>query len=134
MRLVSENIGGNTHDAVRYVNKRGLADYVIHFCTVGYSTIVVYRLPARHPMVLEAQADAKRAREWTAEYNRTGVRPPDDWVKPTVLAADPGLADRGYTQAELDRMHGKYNPDNDGPESTMSGGGNASNPPRRGGL
>lgn len=47
MKLISENVGGNTHDAVRWVNRGKLADMVlqIHTLDSGTNSIVVLKVP-----------------------------------------------------------------------------------------
>lgn len=54
-QLVTENIPGNLHAAASYINKFGLADYVIALDYSGRATIAVYRVPAKL---------APRLREW----------------------------------------------------------------------
>lgn len=45
MKLVSENVGGNIHSAVDYVNKAKLAENVILMdCVGGMNTIIVFRV------------------------------------------------------------------------------------------
>jgi hypothetical protein len=47
MKLVSENVGGNTHEVVRYINKGQLAEFVVQINTAssGMNSIVVLRVP-----------------------------------------------------------------------------------------
>lgn len=44
--LVSENMGGNWHQARAYINKHSLAPYVLQFSElVGNTTLVLFRMP-----------------------------------------------------------------------------------------
>jgi hypothetical protein len=47
MKLLSENVSGNTHDAVRWVNRGKLADFVVQIDTTssGMNSIVVLKVP-----------------------------------------------------------------------------------------
>ncbi len=45
MQLVSTNIGGNLHQAVGYINKMGLADFVFALDSTGHNTVAVFRVP-----------------------------------------------------------------------------------------
>jgi hypothetical protein len=47
MKLISENVGGNTHAAVAWANKGNLAKFVlqIHTTESGMNSIVVLRVP-----------------------------------------------------------------------------------------
>lgn len=68
MKLVSENVGGNLHAAVEYINRAGLADYVLHMdCVSGANTVIVYRVPVRHPLAL---AQAERHTRHLAEQGK----------------------------------------------------------------
>lgn len=45
MKLHTENISGNLHEAANYINKKGWADYVIHMSCRSYATQVVFKMP-----------------------------------------------------------------------------------------
>lgn len=76
MMLHSETIVGNTHQAIRYINKRGWADYVISLHTTGFNTVAVYRMPAG--MVI-------KAREEVSYLDPTGDFP-DDYEERIAMA------------------------------------------------
>ena len=44
MKLWSENLGGNLHEATSILNKLGISDVVAMDCIGGYSTLVIYRI------------------------------------------------------------------------------------------
>lgn len=46
LKLHTENYGGNLHETATWVNKAGLAEYVLVMSSSGYSTQVVFRMPA----------------------------------------------------------------------------------------
>lgn len=47
LKLHTENIGGNLHQASTIINRWGWAEYLIHLdCVTGSNTIAVFRMPA----------------------------------------------------------------------------------------
>lgn len=66
MKLISENVSGNLHDACRWVNRGGLAEFVIHLESVsGLNSIVVLRVPD--------DFDLARWYEWHCAEKPSGV-------------------------------------------------------------
>lgn len=54
--LYSENLGGNLHEATRWINQMGVAEYVLHLHSVsGSGSIAILRLPKTHKLVVERE-------------------------------------------------------------------------------
>lgn len=45
MKLHTESVGGNLHQAATWINQQGWAEYVLHMKSTGSMTVVVYKMP-----------------------------------------------------------------------------------------
>lgn len=72
-QLITHNLAGNLHDATTFINRMGLADYVLQLeGSTGRYVIAVFKVPAEMAPALrkffgvlpEYQANPKPERKW----------------------------------------------------------------------
>lgn len=53
-QLVTTNVGGNLHAASRYINRCGLAEFVLNIDYSGSGTVIVLRVPYKKAPIIRA--------------------------------------------------------------------------------